>query len=197
MRVLVTGAAGSIGRVVTDEVAHRSPGTQAVGLDRVPRARGLRRRRGTASTAPTRTPSPPSSTSRAARRRRTPGRAPRARPACPTRSPPTWSPPPRCWTRWSSTTSRRIVYASSNHAVGRTPRPDLLGRRRPPRPDTFYGVGKVAAEALLQPVRRPATASTRSARRIGSFRAAADEPGAQLWRPGSPTTTACGCSTRR
>ncbi len=44
----------------------------------------------------------------------------------------------------------RIVYASSNHAVGRTPRTDLLSAEVPPRPDTFYGVGKVAAEALLR-----------------------------------------------
>lgn len=47
----------------------------------------------------------------------------------------------------------RIVYASSNHAVGRTPRREvadgLLGDGVRPRPDTFYGVGKVAAEALL------------------------------------------------
>ena len=47
----------------------------------------------------------------------------------------------------------RIVYASSNHAVGRTPRPhvgtDLLTVDVRPRPDTFYGVAKVAAEALL------------------------------------------------
>ncbi len=45
---------------------------------------------------------------------------------------------------------RRIVYASSNHAVGRTPRRDLLGDDVLPRPDTFYGLAKVAAEALLQ-----------------------------------------------
>ena len=43
----------------------------------------------------------------------------------------------------------RIVYASSNHAVGRTPRSDLLDLATRPRPDTFYGVAKVAAEALL------------------------------------------------
>jgi uronate dehydrogenase len=43
----------------------------------------------------------------------------------------------------------RIVYASSNHAVGRTPRRDLVSDDARPRPDTFYGVGKVAAEALL------------------------------------------------
>ena len=45
----------------------------------------------------------------------------------------------------------RMVYASSNHAVGRTPheRNAPLGVDVRPRPDTFYGVGKVAAEALL------------------------------------------------
>jgi uronate dehydrogenase len=44
---------------------------------------------------------------------------------------------------------RRFVYASSNHAVGRTPKVDLLGTDTRPRPDTFYGVSKVAAEALM------------------------------------------------
>ena len=44
----------------------------------------------------------------------------------------------------------RIVFASSNHAVGRTPRTELVRADAPPRPDTFYGVGKVAAEAVLQ-----------------------------------------------
>ena len=39
----------------------------------------------------------------------------------------------------------RIVYASSNHAVGHTPRTDRLSVDTRPRPDTFYGVGKVAA----------------------------------------------------
>ncbi len=45
----------------------------------------------------------------------------------------------------------RMVYASSNHAVGMTPRPasGSVPVDTPPRPDTFYGVGKVAAEALL------------------------------------------------
>ena len=43
----------------------------------------------------------------------------------------------------------RMVYASSNHAVGRTPRQDVVGVDTRPRPDTFYGVGKVAAEAML------------------------------------------------
>ncbi len=44
----------------------------------------------------------------------------------------------------------RIVYASSNHAVGRTPRTAQVGVDVHGRPDTFYGVGKVAAEALLR-----------------------------------------------
>ncbi len=43
----------------------------------------------------------------------------------------------------------RFVYAGSNHAVGRTPRCELLTTDVRPRPDTFYGVGKVAAEAVL------------------------------------------------
>lgn len=45
----------------------------------------------------------------------------------------------------------RFVYASSNHAVGRTPRSaaEQVGVDAAPRPDTFYGVGKVAAEALM------------------------------------------------
>ena len=44
----------------------------------------------------------------------------------------------------------RVVYASSNHAVGFTPRPDVgqLPADTPPRPDTLYGVSKVFGEAL-------------------------------------------------
>jgi uronate dehydrogenase len=45
---------------------------------------------------------------------------------------------------------RRVVYASSNHAVGFTP----VGRDQPadlpPRPDTLYGVSKVFGEALAR-----------------------------------------------
>ena len=45
----------------------------------------------------------------------------------------------------------RMVYASSNHALGRTPHDQgtLLRVDSRPRPDTFYGVSKVAAEAVL------------------------------------------------
>jgi uronate dehydrogenase len=42
----------------------------------------------------------------------------------------------------------RMVFASSNHAVGRTPRTGRVGVEARPRPDSFYGVGKVSAEAL-------------------------------------------------
>jgi uronate dehydrogenase len=42
----------------------------------------------------------------------------------------------------------RIVYASSNHAVGFTPRADLVGVDVRPRPDTFYGLTKVFGEGL-------------------------------------------------
>jgi uronate dehydrogenase len=44
---------------------------------------------------------------------------------------------------------RRIVYASSNHAVGFTPRGQgELAADVPPRPDTLYGVSKAFGEAL-------------------------------------------------
>lgn len=62
----------------------------------------------------------------------------------------------------------RMIYASSNHAVGRTPRSELLTTAVPPRPDTFYGVSKVAAEALLSLYADRHTISA-VALRIGSF----------------------------
>jgi uronate dehydrogenase len=43
---------------------------------------------------------------------------------------------------------RRVVYASSNHAVGFTPRAATIPVETRVRPDSFYGVGKAAAEAL-------------------------------------------------
>ncbi len=42
----------------------------------------------------------------------------------------------------------RVVLASSNHAVGFTPRSECASVETRPRPDTFYGVSKVAGEAL-------------------------------------------------
>lgn len=45
---------------------------------------------------------------------------------------------------------RRVVFASSNHAVGFTPLTGggLIGSDVPPRPDTFYGLSKVFGEGL-------------------------------------------------
>jgi uronate dehydrogenase len=42
----------------------------------------------------------------------------------------------------------RVVYASSNHAVGFTPRADLVDAAVRPRPDTYYGLTKVFGEGL-------------------------------------------------
>lgn len=62
----------------------------------------------------------------------------------------------------------RLVYASSNHAVGRTPRTELLTTAARPRPDTFYGVAKVAAEAVMS-LYADRYALDAVACRIGSF----------------------------
>jgi uronate dehydrogenase len=62
----------------------------------------------------------------------------------------------------------RMAYASSNHAVGRTPRTDLLTTDVRPRPDTFYGVAKAGAEALLS-LYADRHDLTLTALRIGSF----------------------------
>ena len=43
---------------------------------------------------------------------------------------------------------RRIVFASSNHAVGFYPRSQTIGIDAPVRPDTRYGLSKAFGEAL-------------------------------------------------
>jgi uronate dehydrogenase len=43
---------------------------------------------------------------------------------------------------------KRIVFASSNHAVGYYPRRRKIGMREPVRPDSRYGVSKAFGEAL-------------------------------------------------
>jgi len=45
---------------------------------------------------------------------------------------------------------RRVVYASSIHAVGMYRRQDFIGTEVPHRPDTFYGLAKCFAEDLAQ-----------------------------------------------
>jgi uronate dehydrogenase len=63
----------------------------------------------------------------------------------------------------------RIVYASSNHAVGFTPRETMADVATRLRPDSFYGVGKAACETLcsLYVDRHGINAACL---RIGSFR---------------------------
>ena len=151
MRVLVTGAAGSIGRVVTLGLCAR--GHEVVGLDLVPEPEGFTGDWHTVDYAD------PDAVMAVFDDERLdavvhlaghPGEASL----------------PASLTSHVITTAAlldamghhrvtRIVYASSNHAVGRTPRADVpaggaLGADVPPRPDTFYGVSKVAAEALLR-----------------------------------------------
>lgn len=43
---------------------------------------------------------------------------------------------------------KRIIFASSNHAIGFHPREQTLDATASPRPDTLYGVSKVYGEAL-------------------------------------------------
>lgn len=145
MRVLVTGAAGSIGRVVTVGLADR--GHEIVGLDRVPAPVGFD---GPWHLIDCADPDAVASVfaeidlDAVVHLAGHPGEASL----------------PDSLTSHVVTTAAlldamvehgvtRIVYAGSNHAVGRTPRQRLLSEQDRPRPDTFYGVGKVAAEAVL------------------------------------------------
>jgi uronate dehydrogenase len=63
----------------------------------------------------------------------------------------------------------RVVYASSNHAVGFTPHTARLPVDTPARPDSFYGFGKVACEALCS-LYHDRHALRVACLRIGSFR---------------------------
>ena len=46
--------------------------------------------------------------------------------------------------------ARRVVYASSIHTVGMYPKTQVLGIHEPHRPDTFYGLSKCFAEDLAR-----------------------------------------------
>lgn len=63
---------------------------------------------------------------------------------------------------------RRLVVASSNHAVGMVPAGATAPADVGPRPDTYYGVGKVATEALCSLATDRAGLDT-VCLRIGSF----------------------------
>ena len=45
---------------------------------------------------------------------------------------------------------RRVVYASSIHTVGMSPKTEFVGADTPHRPDTFYGLAKCFAEDLAR-----------------------------------------------
>ena len=45
---------------------------------------------------------------------------------------------------------KRVVFASSVHAVGYYPQIEVIDARAPTRPDSFYGVSKVFGEAIAQ-----------------------------------------------
>ena len=145
MKVLVTGAAGSIGRVVTVGLAGR--GYTVVGLDLVPQPDG---EDGAWYSVDATDPDAVAEVFAAERPDAVVHLA----------GHPDEASLPDALTSHVVTTAAlldamvehdvpRLVYASSNHAVGRTPRTDLLTADVRPRPDTFYGVGKVAAEALM------------------------------------------------
>jgi uronate dehydrogenase len=63
----------------------------------------------------------------------------------------------------------RAVYASSNHAVGFTPRTPMLAVDARARPDSFYGFGKAACEALCS-LYHDRHGLAVACLRIGSFR---------------------------
>lgn len=165
MRVLVTGAAGSIGRVVTAGLTDR--GHEVVGLDRVPAPDGTDLRWHTLDCAD------PDAVAEAFASERLDGVVHLA-------GHPGEANLPDSLTSHTVTTAAlldamvehhvdRIVYAGSNHAVGRTPRRELVSDDALPRPDTFYGVGKVAAEALMR-LYADRYAIDAVSCRIGSFR---------------------------
>jgi uronate dehydrogenase len=146
VRVLVTGAAGSIGRTVTAGLTDRDH--RVVGLDLVPEPEGLGSPWHTLDCADPDAVAEVFATETLDAVVHLAGRPDEA------------SLPDSLHSHVVTTAAlldsmvehgvRRIVYASSNHAVGRTPRTDLLTESVPPRPDTFYGVAKVGAEALLR-----------------------------------------------
>jgi uronate dehydrogenase len=164
MRVLVTGAAGSIGTVVSSGLVDR--GHSVTGLDLVPEPEGFT---GDWFTADCADPDAVEAVFR------TVGLDAVVHLA----GVPSEASLPEELTSHVVTTAAlldamvrhgvtRIVYASSNHAVGRTPRRELLDTSVRPRPDTFYGVAKVTAEALLS-LYTDRYAIDAVATRIGSF----------------------------
>ena len=69
----------------------------------------------------------------------------------------------------------RVVYASSNRVTGMYPTTTRVGPEAPPRPDGFYGVSKVAGEALCRLYADKFGVST-IALRIGSYESEPSSP---------------------
>ena len=46
--------------------------------------------------------------------------------------------------------NRRVIFASSNHAIGMHPRSVTLDETAPPRPDSYYGLSKAYGELLAR-----------------------------------------------
>ena len=151
-------------------------GHEVVGLDRVPAPEGIDVPVAHRATAPTRTPWPRSSPSRALDGVVHLAGHP-TRPPCPTRSRPTRSPRPRCSTRWSSTASPvrlRLLQPRGRPdaaagdlvlTVDTRPRPGHVLRRRQGR-----------RRGADEPVRRPLRPRRRRLPDRLVPRAAADRP---------------------
>ncbi len=146
MRILVTGAAGSIGRVVTLGLCDRDH--EVVGLDLVPEPEGFTGDWHTADCSDAEAVGAVFADERldaVVHLAGVPGE--RDLPTSLTSHVVTTAALLDAMVRHRVT---RIVYAGSNHAVGRTPRRASVSDDALPRADSFYGVAKVAAEALLQ-----------------------------------------------
>ena len=191
MRVLVTGAAGSIGRVVTVGLADR--GHEVVGLDRVPEPEGFDGPWHSVDCADPDAVAAVFAESALDAVVHLAGN-------------PEEADLPASFTSHVVTTAAlldamvehdvtRIVYASSNHAVGRTPRQRPGLRRRPAAPGHLLRRRQGRRRGAAQPVRRPLRHRRRRLPDRVVPRPAARPPA--TWPPGSPTTTACGWSTRR
>jgi uronate dehydrogenase len=153
VRVLLTGAAGSIGRVLSLGLADR--GHEVVGLDRLPQPDGFD---GAWHTADCADPDAVADVFAAEFEESSLDAVVHLA------GQPDEASLPESLTSHVVTTAalldamvehgvRRLVYGGSNHAVGRTPRAGLADGLLPvgtrPRPDTFYGVAKAAAESLM------------------------------------------------
>ena len=145
MRVLVTGAAGSLGRVLTVGLADR--GHDVAGLDLHPEPEGFDGPWFTIDCADPDAVSEVFAVARPAAVVHLAGHPDETN--LPDSLHSHMVTTAASWTRCSSTTCAASSTPPPTTRSAGTPRSDLLTDEVPPRPDTFYGVAKVAAEALL------------------------------------------------